>query len=688
MKSFSTFQEDLRNWFNPNHPDGDWKRVNTKGEVVGDCAREPGEPKPKCMSKSQRASLSKKEKANAVRRKRKADPNPERQGEPINVTSKVNENMEQLDEKNEPTNPGLWARAIAQAKAKFDVYPSAYANGWASKWYKEHGGGWKTVSEAKKLSSFISSIKFAKLDPKHDKGPKGSTDDEEHGAIGEKEWQQQLDHAKKRAMMTTEAKEKTEYDYEGDMARGQLQSIVSNAQRVHDMLEDSDNLPEWVQSKITLAEDYISTVANYMMSEVDEAVVIKTNKPIGVRVSDVGAGGKEYNVKTDKAYDDAQAKKKLPQGADFAAQRRKERLASNGRMDEEMQVGDKVNFDHPMKAIPGKTMKKVGTVHKVEGDTIHVKVKDKYGVITHKKTASELRKEEVEQVDELSSDLLGRYKTGASKQASELDKAGNIKKADSRFRGIVKATKKQFNNDLKKESVMEMDKSQTPPGRDGPPRPGPDIYVKPITAKKFINHALSILQKSSQAKDKNKDVKEASSPAQQAAIAIAMKKDGKKPMNETLEEGRPSQRHPLEGHDYHKKTNAELEYIAKDAHKAAEAMKSHNTDAENKYRDQANDSATVRYFRQKNGMPDWYKKKYGHVKESVEVLDGEEVQASEAIDNIQESRKKAIVREALKDAKDRMEKKGKKEEKKDAIGGKGDKFEAEPQMTSLVNDKQ
>ena len=335
MKSFSTFQEDLRNWFNPNHPDGGWKRVNTKGEVVGDCAREPGEAKPKCMSNAQRASLSKKEKASAVRRKRKADPNPERQGEPINVTSKVNENMEQLDEKNKPTNPDLWARAIAQAKSKFDVYPSAYANGWASKWYKEHGGEWKTVSESKKISSFISSIKYAKLDPKHDKGPKGSTDDEEHGAVGEKEWQQQLDHAKKRAMMTTEAKEKTEYDYEGDMARGQLQSIISNAQRVHDMLEDNDNLPEWVQSKITLAEDYISTVANYMMSEVDEAVVIKTNKPIGFRVADIGAGGKEYNVKTDKAYDNAQAKKKLPQGADFAAQRRKERLASNGRMDEE-----------------------------------------------------------------------------------------------------------------------------------------------------------------------------------------------------------------------------------------------------------------------------------------------------------------------------------------------------------------
>jgi hypothetical protein len=88
-----------------------------------------------------------------------------------------------------------------------------------------------------------------------------------------------------------------------------------------------------------------------------------------------------------------------------------------------------------------------------------------------------------------------------------------------------------------------------------------------------------------------------------------------------ITEGRPSQQHPLEGHEYHKKTDAQLEYIAKDAHKAAEAMKGHNTTAENKYRDQANDSATVRYWRKKHGMPNWYKKKYGHMKEEVEQVD-------------------------------------------------------------------
>jgi hypothetical protein len=49
-----------------------------------------------------------------------------------------------ISEKNVPTNPTLWAKFVAQAKKKFDVYPSAYANGWASKQYKDAGGKWKT----------------------------------------------------------------------------------------------------------------------------------------------------------------------------------------------------------------------------------------------------------------------------------------------------------------------------------------------------------------------------------------------------------------------------------------------------------------------------------------------------------------------------------------------------------------
>jgi hypothetical protein len=79
--------EDLRKWFNPNHPEGGWKRVNSKGEVIGPCAREPGEAKPKCMSNKKRAQLTKKQRAAAVAAKRKHDPNPERKGKPINVSN-------------------------------------------------------------------------------------------------------------------------------------------------------------------------------------------------------------------------------------------------------------------------------------------------------------------------------------------------------------------------------------------------------------------------------------------------------------------------------------------------------------------------------------------------------------------------------------------------------------------------
>jgi len=58
-----------------------------------------------------------------------------------------------------------------------------------------------------------------------------------------------------------------EYDYEGQMARLQLQTICRNSKDLVDMLSDDENMPEWVQSKITLAQDYISSVRDYLQSK-------------------------------------------------------------------------------------------------------------------------------------------------------------------------------------------------------------------------------------------------------------------------------------------------------------------------------------------------------------------------------------------------------------------------------------
>ena len=51
-----------------------------------------------------------------------------------------------LIEKNVPTDASKWSYYKGQAKKKFDVYPSAYANAWAAKKYKAAGGGWKKES--------------------------------------------------------------------------------------------------------------------------------------------------------------------------------------------------------------------------------------------------------------------------------------------------------------------------------------------------------------------------------------------------------------------------------------------------------------------------------------------------------------------------------------------------------------
>jgi hypothetical protein len=354
----SCVKEDLRQWFDKDHPKGGWKRINSKGEAIGPCAREPGEPKPKCMSNEKRAKLSKKERVSAVASKRKHDPNPERKGEPINVSNfgkgKISENMENLDEKNVPTSPEKWAQAKAQAKAKFDVYPSAYANGWASKKYKEMGGGWKSVSEennllekwsqlgeeqhkeidthtevedgshqdkndtkdlhdrvkaaAKKHGATITYQDKPSLRGSHTISARGSQDfhkevkhiasDYEHlgvqhdineGAVPAQEKIITVKHktsgktlrisaaaAPKYRMQgyhyhpVNEAKDEQEYGYEGDMALNQLATLTRCAEMIKDLLKPDTDMPEWVQSKITLATDYIQTAADYMYSEMKD----------------------------------------------------------------------------------------------------------------------------------------------------------------------------------------------------------------------------------------------------------------------------------------------------------------------------------------------------------------------------------------------------------------------------------
>lgn len=101
---------------------------------------------------------------------------------------------------------------------------------------------------------------------------------------------------KKQTPGQNEAKDPGEYDYEGDMAKGQLKTMIDAAQELHDMLSDNENMPEWVQSKITKATDYIDTVRDYLKSEKDKSVDEGTDAPKGPE--SYGAQYKRRLVKT------------------------------------------------------------------------------------------------------------------------------------------------------------------------------------------------------------------------------------------------------------------------------------------------------------------------------------------------------------------------------------------------------
>lgn len=109
---------------------------------------------PKCVKKSRAMSMTPEQIASAVNRKRRAENSQTRvDKKPINVsTTKSDVVISEIEEisvksKNVPTNPELYARVKAQAKQKFNVYPSAYANAWLVREYKKRGGGYRVEKD-------------------------------------------------------------------------------------------------------------------------------------------------------------------------------------------------------------------------------------------------------------------------------------------------------------------------------------------------------------------------------------------------------------------------------------------------------------------------------------------------------------------------------------------------------------
>jgi hypothetical protein len=68
--------------------------------------------------------------------------------------------------------------------------------------------------------------------------------------------------------------DKDEYDEEGEMAQSQARTIEDAAQELQSILDADENLPEWVQKKITLAQEYIDSARDYLAANRPESEVM------------------------------------------------------------------------------------------------------------------------------------------------------------------------------------------------------------------------------------------------------------------------------------------------------------------------------------------------------------------------------------------------------------------------------
>jgi hypothetical protein len=66
---------------------------------------------------------------------------------------------------------------------------------------------------------------------------------------------------------------------ESSMIRGNLRNLATQTKVLHDMVEDGDDLPEWVQEKIAVASDMIDTIYDYISGELDDDDLNEAKKP-------------------------------------------------------------------------------------------------------------------------------------------------------------------------------------------------------------------------------------------------------------------------------------------------------------------------------------------------------------------------------------------------------------------------
>jgi len=152
----------------------------------------------------------------------------------------LEERVMKLTEKNTPTDPSKWSYYKSQAKEKFDVYPSAYANAWAAKKYKDAGGGWRKSESVNEATPEEEDEFHRNLDKLVHKTFGHSSDEEKMNEVNEPDIISQL-----RDIVSKKQNQKLKDPKSGKTMRVDLYS-ASAVTQVYDALKQQSNKDKFV----------------------------------------------------------------------------------------------------------------------------------------------------------------------------------------------------------------------------------------------------------------------------------------------------------------------------------------------------------------------------------------------------------------------------------------------------------
>ena len=135
---------------------------------------------------------------------------------------------------NKPTNPQLYSRVKAEAKKKFDRWPSAYGSAWLVKEYKRRGGGYRKAEDGMEVQGSVNQM---------------MTD---------------------LSMMANGGMMYGDYQFPfmdegGEMALGQIAAVTDKMSKLQQFLNPDSDIEPWVASKLAVMDHSADAIYDYMM---------------------------------------------------------------------------------------------------------------------------------------------------------------------------------------------------------------------------------------------------------------------------------------------------------------------------------------------------------------------------------------------------------------------------------------